>query len=100
MAETQGRTVLMTQRLHAALEQMWQALENEGPRPDYHRMIQQRHEREWPTLWRAIDEVQEAFEEQRILNGNPNAPQLAGLRPILHRIPPSSAALLPPEEAK
>jgi len=28
-----------------------------GPRPDIHRRIMRRHREEWPTLWKAIDNL-------------------------------------------
>jgi hypothetical protein len=31
------------------------AIENEGPQPDYHQKVMARHRKEWPTLWKAID---------------------------------------------
>ncbi len=39
------------------LEQLREAIENEGPKPRYHREVMERHRREWPTLWAAIDRL-------------------------------------------
>lgn len=31
------------------------AIRDEGPRPKWHRAMMERHRREWPTLWAALD---------------------------------------------
>lgn len=47
----------------AALEVLW-AIDNPGPRPDYHRAVMERHRAEWPTLWRALDNLSESMRPQ------------------------------------
>lgn len=38
-----------------AINQIREAIRNEGPNPGAHREVMGRHRREWPTLWHAID---------------------------------------------
>ena len=33
-------------------------IHNEGPNPEYHRMVMRKHRSEWPALWKALDEAQ------------------------------------------
>ena len=33
------------------------AVRDEGPEPRFHREVMQRHKKEWPTLWNAIDGI-------------------------------------------
>lgn len=40
-------------RLAAVRRAIWDA----GPFPSYHREVMERHRREWPTLWKALDEL-------------------------------------------
>jgi len=40
-----------------AIEQLRDALDNEGPSPRWHRETYRRHRREWPTLWIALDRL-------------------------------------------
>lgn len=42
-------------RLADAALQIHRAVRTVGPAPRYHRRILRRHRREWPVLWRAID---------------------------------------------
>lgn len=49
----------MTPELQQALEQLRNAVENEGPRPDVHRRVVAETERVWPTLMRAVRRVLE-----------------------------------------
>lgn len=39
----------------AALQRLEDAIVNEGPHPEYHHQVLDRHRAEWPTLWAAID---------------------------------------------
>jgi hypothetical protein len=41
----------------AAVRAVVQAITNEGRVPGYHRQVMQRHRSEWPTLWRALDQL-------------------------------------------
>lgn len=44
-----------------------EAIFNQGPRPDLHCQILDRHRREWPSLWAALDRlVEEAGHPERI----------------------------------
>ena len=36
------------------------AIANPGPHPDYHRQVMELHRAEWPTLWRALDDLSRA----------------------------------------
>lgn len=33
------------------------AIHDQGPVPGFHRRVADRHRREWPTLWRALDQL-------------------------------------------
>lgn len=39
------------------------ALRDEGRSPAYHQATMQRHRREWPVLWKAIDRINELWPE-------------------------------------
>lgn len=41
------------------------AIKNEGISPHYHRRVMRKHRRQWPTLWRAIDNLLEEFEKSK-----------------------------------
>lgn len=41
--------------LTKAIQDLREAIRNEGSHPAWHRGIMERHRREWPTLWKAID---------------------------------------------
>lgn len=43
--------------LRSAVEDLRVTIMNRGPNPSMHDKIMQRHRREWPTLWRAIDHL-------------------------------------------
>jgi len=45
------------------LTELRESITNEGSKPRYHREIQARHRREWPTLWKAIDNLLRAVQE-------------------------------------
>lgn len=47
-------------RLRAAIDVVLRAVDNKGSHPEYHDELRRRHEREWPTLWRAIASMREA----------------------------------------
>lgn len=51
------RAVASGARLGESSSRIAHAIHEPGPRPDLHRLIETRHRREWPTLWRAIDEL-------------------------------------------
>lgn len=40
-----------------AIQKLIDAINNEGPVPLYHRHVMRKHRSEWPTLWKAIDEI-------------------------------------------
>lgn len=48
MAEAVRRLVDGGRAIHKAVR-------DEGPNPAYHHKIMERHRKEWPTLWEAID---------------------------------------------
>ena len=39
------------------IERVRNAIQNEGQHPPLHRELMRRHRLEWPTLWRALDEL-------------------------------------------
>ena len=47
----------MNDELKEALQQLRQAVKDEGPKPRFHREVEMRHRRQWPTLWSAIDRL-------------------------------------------
>jgi hypothetical protein len=38
-----------------AVEAIKQAIRNPGSHPAHHREVMERHRKEWPTLWKALD---------------------------------------------
>ena len=40
-----------------AIRKLRRAIEDEGRSPQHHRAVMAQHRHEWPTLWRAIDEL-------------------------------------------
>ena len=51
------KSKMQVDKLNSDIEKIRQAIEIEGPYPKVHRKIFNRHRREWPTLWRAIDNI-------------------------------------------
>jgi hypothetical protein len=47
----------MASQTEQALQALEDAVTDLGPRPDYHRQVMERHRREWPRLWQAIDDI-------------------------------------------
>ena len=49
----------LTERTHLDrwIDALILAVHDEGPMPRFHRQVMQRHRREWPTLWDAIDGI-------------------------------------------
>lgn len=47
-------------RLGIAVDAVLLATVDKGSHPEYHDEVRRRHEREWPTLWRAIAALREA----------------------------------------
>lgn len=45
------------QRIEDDLSDLLKAIQDEGSHPIAHREIMSRHRREWPTLWRLIDDI-------------------------------------------
>lgn len=43
--------------MHALIDGLRDAIENEGPNPKYHRSVYRKHRKKWPTLWRSIDSI-------------------------------------------
>jgi hypothetical protein len=43
--------------LEKAVEKLIAAIKVEGPVPQYHRHVMRKHRSEWPSLWKAIDEI-------------------------------------------
>lgn len=39
------------------IEAVRSAVHEPGPMPNFHRRVADRHRREWPTLWRALDSL-------------------------------------------
>ncbi len=42
------------------VEEIREAILNEGPHPSLHKQIMAKHRKEWPTLWRALDKLMAA----------------------------------------
>ncbi len=47
-------------RLRSAIGTVIAAIDNKGPHPGYHSLIAAQHRAEWPTLWKALDNLKEA----------------------------------------
>lgn len=45
------------QKLIEARERVYHAIMDQGPQPRHHLDTMKRHRREWPALWRALDEL-------------------------------------------
>jgi hypothetical protein len=43
--------------LRSRINQVRAAIANPGPKPDYHMRTMAKHNREWPTLWKALDRL-------------------------------------------
>jgi hypothetical protein len=63
----------MENRLKQIVQQVQEAISNEGPRPDYHRIIVGRHRRQFPTLWVALDELLAHLNTTQLNGTNPDA---------------------------
>lgn len=61
---------LSEMRLLNAVTAIRTAINDAGPRPDVHRRTMERHRREWPALWKAIDELLARGESHRKEEGN------------------------------
>jgi hypothetical protein len=44
------------------LQEIKSAIQNAGPNPQYHVVILERHRRQWPTLWSALDKLLEKIQ--------------------------------------
>lgn len=44
-------------RLRALIAEVKQAIDVEGPVPQYHRHVLRKHRSEWPRLWSALDKL-------------------------------------------
>ena len=51
----------MTPEQRKAIRDLFAAIEDSGPKPDVHQRIMDVHRREWPTLWKAIDDIRKTF---------------------------------------
>lgn len=51
-------------RIFLAAIEVRRAIVNTGSHPGYHTTIMNRHRKEWPTLWRALDKLVEAVNEE------------------------------------
>ena len=47
-------------RLEAAVDDVLRAIAVEGIAPQYHRNVMRTHRAEWPTLWKALDNLKRA----------------------------------------
>lgn len=45
------------QQVKTAVEELRRAVRIKGPAPHLHDKTMARHRKEWPTLWRAIDDL-------------------------------------------
>lgn len=53
----------MSDEMRKAIKKMILAIKVEGPVPQYHRHVMRKHRSEWPTLWKAIDEIVALYED-------------------------------------
>ncbi len=51
----------MDDRVRAAIRRVIKAIEDEGCMPSYHRKVMRKHRSEWPTLWRALDDLRRSM---------------------------------------
>lgn len=51
------------QQLRAAAEKVRRAIRVKGPQPRLHDEMMARHRKEWPTLWKALDDLLRQLEE-------------------------------------
>lgn len=49
------------QAVWTAVHTVVRVIDDEGPYPPYHRGVIAEQRREWPTLWRALDELRNAL---------------------------------------
>lgn len=49
----------MDREVYEAATKVARAIRNEGPQPEWHRGVMERHRQEWPTLWKALDDLLE-----------------------------------------
>lgn len=47
-------------RLRDAIDTLLNAINTAGPVPKHHIQVAAKHREEWPTLWKAIDQLREA----------------------------------------
>ena len=54
-----GATTARQKRLVLEAAKRWaaaqEAITNEGPQPRFHQKVMKRHQKEWPTLWAALN---------------------------------------------
>ena len=55
--------------LRQAVYEVLKAVSDEGQRPEFHRVVAERHRREWPTLWKTLDELNRAFFDDETARG-------------------------------
>lgn len=48
------------QRLRSVIDTLLNAINNAGPVPKHHIQVAAKHRKEWPTLWKAIDQLRDA----------------------------------------
>lgn len=49
--------------LDKAIRKLLDAIQVEGPVPQYHRHVMRKHRSEWPTLWKAIDDIASLYKD-------------------------------------
>ncbi len=60
------RRALSHERTGDAIDQLRAAIEDKGPRPDWHDQVMARCRQEWPTLWAAIDALLVEWSQARV----------------------------------
>lgn len=56
-AEVVGGVERSVSNVEEAAHRVHRAIVDEGPVPPYHNRVMEKHRKEWPTLWAALDEL-------------------------------------------
>lgn len=66
--------------LEDGIASLGRAISNQGPVPRYHRQVMADHRREWPTLWRAIDDLRALLPDDDRYPPSDDQPQIGDFR--------------------
>lgn len=56
------RNEIMSDKLKKIADEIRQAVENPGLRPEYHAVLLRKHRMQWPSLWSGIDKLLKELE--------------------------------------